>query len=375
MKPEKLRWQAAVFYFAMAAAILWLALSYRVLFGPLIISALIAYLLYPVVNWISARTRINRKRVVILVFLVFLLLIAWAVAYLVPSMLDQANRLTEQLGDVPAQLEDLADTLGPMIGVEINTEEMIASLETNINQMFRPERIFRVLLDSTTNIVWAVVVIITIFHLLRDWELLREWLFSFVPPDQESDYRILHKEIKIIWRSYLRGQLLIMFLLGLFSGIGSAAIGLPNALLLGFLAGTLALIPSLGPATATAIAALVAWTQGSSYLQISNLWITILTVGIFQLAQLIEGFWLTPRIMGRRMKLHPGIVLIAVIGTLFTFGALLALIIVPTIGTLTLLVRFFHRKQSGQDPWPEMADTAEKESISGALSENTLSPD
>ena len=119
--------------------------------------------------------------------------------------------------------------------------------------MFRPERIFRIILSSTSNIVWAIVIIITTFHLLRDWERLREWVFGFVQDNQQTQFRTLHKELKKIWQSYLRGQLLVMFFIGLLSGIGSAMIGLPNALLLGFLAGTLALIPNLGPTITTII--------------------------------------------------------------------------------------------------------------------------
>ncbi len=375
MKIEKIKWQTLVFYSVLVIGILWVSISYRILFGPLIISGLIAYLLYPILGWISARTKIKRQRVVMIVFLIFLILLSWAIAYLVPSIVTQSNLLTNQLEAVPAQLNELTTDLEQISGIELHTEELITSLETDISQIIQPERIFRVLLDSTTNIVWFVVIVITVFHLLRDWERLREWIFSFVPAEQESEYRTLHKEIKKIWQSYLRGQLLIMFVLGLLSGIGAAAIGLPNAFLLGFLAGTLALIPNLGPTIATGIAALVAWTQGSSYLPVSNLWVTLLAVAIFVVVQLIEGFWLTPRVMSRRMNLHPGVVLIAIVSTLFTFGALLALIIVPTIGTITLLIQFFHRKQAGKQPWPDKTESEESVSEDNNLPQTSLIPE
>ena len=375
MKIEKIKWQTLVFYSVLVIGILWVSISYRILFGPLIISGLIAYLLYPILGWISARTKIKRQRVVMIVFLIFLILLSWAIAYLVPSIVTQSNLLTNQLEAVPAQLNELTTDLEQISGIELHTEELITSLETDISQIIQPERIFRVLLDSTTNIVWFVVIVITVFHLLRDWERLREWIFSFVPAEQESEYRTLHKEIKKIWQSYLRGQLLIMFVLGLLSGIGAAAIGLPNAFLLGFLAGTLALIPNLGPTIATGIAALVAWTQGSSYLPVSNLWVTLLAVAIFVVVQLIEGFWLTPRVMSRRMNLHPGVVLIAIVSTLFTFGALLALIIVPTIGTIALLIQFFHRKQAGKQPWPEKIESEEGVREDNNLPQTSLIPE
>jgi predicted PurR-regulated permease PerM len=187
---------------------------------------------------------------------------------------------------------------------------------------------------------------------LRDWEKLREWLFGLCPENLEDEYRRLHKEIKKVWQAYLRGQLLIMLFIGLFSGIGAAAVGIRSALLLGILAGSLALIPNLGPATATGLAAIVAWVQGSSYLEYSNLTITLIVVLIFGLVQAIEGFWLTPKVMSQRINLHPGVIMVAIVGTLFTLGALIALIVVPILGSLMVIIQYVHRKRAGLDPWP-----------------------
>jgi predicted PurR-regulated permease PerM len=143
-----------------------------------------------------------------------------------------------------------------------------------------------------------------------------------------------------------------MFFIGLLSGLGAAIIGLPSALLLGFLAGALALIPNLGPATATIIAAVVAWTQGSAHLPLDNFTVAFLVVGWFGLVQVVEGFWLTPRVMGRRVNIHPGIVMVAIVGTLITLGALVALIIVPIMASMILVIGYVRRKRAGLDPWP-----------------------
>jgi predicted PurR-regulated permease PerM len=100
----------------------------------------------------------------------------------------------------------------------------------------------------------------------------------------------------------------------------------------------------------------VTWTQGSTYLDLSNTAVALIIVAIFQVIQLIEGFWLTPRIMGRRLNLHPGLILIAIVGTLFTLGALMALIIVPLLGSLDLIFNYARRKRAGLDPWPDPVD-------------------
>lgn len=342
-----------VFFAIVLFLIGWLIYTYQVIFGPLIIASLLAYLLYPSVTWLSKRTKINRRLIVIIVYLVFISFILWALVYLAPILVKQIQGLTGQISNLPEQMRVLEDDLENWLGFSLPIDEVAADLSTDIGLLLQPERAFRIILNATTNIVWLAVIFVTSFHLLRDWERLREWIFSLLPAQIRPEYQKLHQEVKKVWRSYLRGQLLIMFLLGLLSGIGAAAIGLPNSLLLGFLAGTLALIPNLGPTIATGIAALVAWTQGSSSLQVSNLTVTLLVVAIFQIVQAFEGFFLTPRIMGRRMNLHPGIVMVAIVGTLFTLGTLVALIIVPIIGSIMIVVGFVYRKRAGLDPWPD----------------------
>lgn len=197
-----------------------------------------------------------------------------------------------------------------------------------------------------------VVILATSFYLLRDWERLRDWLIGLAPEVYQPDVKHLYLEIKAVWQVFLRGQLLIMFLVGLLSGLGAAVIGLPGAVILGILAGTLALIPTLGPAITTVIVAVVAWTQGSTYLDLPNSAMVILAVAVFQGVQIIEGVWLTPQIMGRRLQLHPGLVLIAIIGSLISVGATLALIILPLIGSLEIIIRYTRGKRAGLDPRP-----------------------
>lgn len=339
----------------------WIFYTYQVLLGPLIISGLIAYLLYPGVTWISDRTHIKRQHIVPIVYLVFLAILILSVTFLVPVIISQFTLLVDQLLRLPDLLDITQSNLDDILGSSISLEPFFAEIGTDLEQLLKPDRLFRIIQGASTNIVWVLIIIIASFYLLRDWDKLREWLFGLSPKHLESDFRYLHQEIKGVWQIYLRGQLLIMSILGVLSGIGVAVVGIPGALILGFLAGSLALIPSLGPATATAIAAIVAWTQGSTYWEISNLTATLLIVIIFLAIQFLEGFWLTPQVMSRRLNLHPGLVLIAVVGTLFTLGALMALIVIPILGSLELILHYVRRKREGFNSCPTEDSGLEKD--------------
>mgnify|MGYP002640153765 CR=1 FL=1 len=344
--------QDLLFYAILFFGLGWLLSTYQILFGPLVIACLISYLLYPGVTWIADRTGIDRRKVVPLVYLIFLAFLVLAAIYLAPVIVSQTNLLVGQFSILPEQTETLQVDLENVFGFNFPIESFVAEIETDLANLLRPDRIFRIIQGASTNIVWVIIIFITSFHLLRDWPNLREWLFSMAPEKSEADMRRLHKEIKLVWQTYLRGQLIIMLILGISSGIGAAIVGVPGSLILGFLAGALALIPSLGPAIATGVAAIVALSQGSTYLALSKLTVTLLVVAIFQVIQLIEGFWLTPRVMGRRLNLHPGVVLVAVVGTLFTLGALMALIIIPILGSFELIFHYTRKKRAGLDPWP-----------------------
>jgi predicted PurR-regulated permease PerM len=350
-KPKSNFAKEIAYYFFLMAAAAWLLVRYQVLIGPLIISGLISYLLYPLVTWLSKRFRTDRRRIAGLVYLVFLAVLIWGIVFIIPLAVEQANLISSQISSFEDQVASLQIDIVETLGFDIPINSYVEELGEDLGQLLQPERSFRVIRSATTNIVWVLVILITSYHLLRDWEKLREWFFGLFPDEAALEYRKLHQEIKKVWRSYLRGQVLVMMFIGLMSGLGAAAIGLPNALILGVLAGALALIPNIGPAAATIIASLVAWTQGSTFLDLSNLSVTLLVVAIFGLVQMIEGFWLTPRIMSRRLHIHPAVITIAIVGTLFALGALIALIIVPIIGSLILVLQYVRRKRAGLDPW------------------------
>lgn len=92
--------------------------------------------------------------------------------------------------------------------------------------------------------------------------------------------------------------------------------GLKNALVIGLIAGILELITSLGPTITTTIAGLSAWTQGSLTLGLSNFWFAIVVCSIFIIIQIIENTFLVPRVMSKRMNIHPALVFIAIVSTL-----------------------------------------------------------
>jgi predicted PurR-regulated permease PerM len=171
----------------------------------------------------------------------------------------------------------------------------------------------------------------------------------------------LYERIKVVWQIYLRGQLLLMTILGVASGIAAAVIGLPGPLIIGILAAVLALIPSFGTSTTAVITVVVALLVGSNFLNVSNIWFGIIVLIIYVLIHLAETYWLRPLIMGQSLQLHPALVIISVIGALSLGGVLAVLIIVPLLSTAGILGTYFYRRILGRDPWAKPASPVEEE--------------
>lgn len=144
-----------------------------------------------------------------------------------------------------------------------------------------------------------------------------------------------------------------MFIVGIIFTFAWFAIGLPGALVLGIIAGVLTIIPDLGPAIAAILAAVVALLEGSTYLNIPNIWFAVLVIGIFLLLGIINGILIRPRIFARSVQMHDGIILIAILAALVLQGVLGVLIIVPVLASAGVLGRYIYHQLIGSSSWSQ----------------------
>jgi predicted PurR-regulated permease PerM len=203
---------------------------------------------------------------------------------------------------------------------------------------------------------WFLIIMVTIYYLLLDWNKVRRWL-SLIPPRKYYwDGVHVYLQIKKVWSSYLRGTLALMFIVGTAFTIVYLAIGLPGALIIGVLAGFLSLIPELGPFISAVIAAAVALVEGSYFLPLSNFWFAVLVVIIYIVLINVKGLWLRPRIMGRSVHLHEGLVFVAIMAAIIFQGILGALIVIPVLASGVVISRYLRRRILGQSPFLKHGD-------------------
>ena len=322
----------------------------RPLIGPLVISALLAFLLQPIVGFMNTRLRVKNKVAVSLVFLVFILMMLAIPAGFTPFVIGQVTRINSELRSLQVNLENALAQV-QLLGFSVPTDTLSIDFQTIFKELLHPDQLVGYVSFATENIIIVFMILITAYYLLLDWRRLFKWAFNGVPKQLRPDVWRLYQRIKVVWQIYLRGQLLLMIILGTASGIAAAAVGLPGPIILGLLAAVLALIPSFGTSTTAVVAVGVALLVGSTFLNVSNVWFGIIVLIIYILIHLTETYWLRPLIMGQSLSLHPAMVIISVIGALSLGGVLAVLIIVPLLSTADILGTYFYRRILGRDPW------------------------
>lgn len=344
-----------IVFFLMLGGFLWFMWLIQELIAPLVIAGLLAFVLNPMVAYVNRFSKLPRQWVVALVYILIIGTLAVLTVTFAPVAVEQAQGLTAELQIVQDELILSLNQQADNFDLEIDFDQFGEDLETLFGSSLSTDQIFRFLQATSQNLVWILIILVSTFYLLLDWHRLREWLIDLAPTPYRSDARRLYGQIKETWQAYLWGQIILMFIIGILSGLGSAAVGLSStAVALGLLAGLLDIIPSAGPAVAMAIATAVAWFQGPpDYINLSNFWFAMLLLAIFTAIQTIENIWLRPRIMGHSLKMHPGVVFVAVMGALAIGGILVALVIIPTIGTLSILGYYFRARIFGLDPWSD----------------------
>jgi len=323
--------------------------------GPLVIGALLAYGLNPVKNLLADKTPLSHSYSATIVLLFTLGLLIAIPAFMLPTLTREFQALIRDLVRVVSITLDFLTQPVVLFEFEFSPGTLFPDPVLWISEGAQTitENAFHLLEIITKNLLWLLVSLVTMFYLLKDWSRLRDWLLSLPPLSYQSDVHRIYQEIRQIWRGYLRGNLALMTIVGIIFTIAWLILGVPGALVLGIIAGVLTIIPDLGPAIAALLAAVVAFIEGSTYLPLTNFWFAILVIGVYMALINIKNIWLRPRVFGRSVHMHEGIVFIAIIIAVVIEGILGALIVIPVLASAGIIGRYMYNRSFGLPPWPE----------------------
>lgn len=318
-----------------------------------VIAGFVAYLLNPAVDFLRARFNMKHAAAANAVFFSALVLLVGVPAAMTPIFYDEARIVVEDLLDLSRQL---AITLSKPVqfgSLVFHLEGWGRSLSELENALLAPlpEEFISLLETTSVSILWFLVIIVSVYLLLMHWHEMRVNLFSFVLPPYRAEMEELYRRVKDIWMAYLRGQIMLMLIVGISFTVVWLIMGIPGALVLGMVAGLFTLVPDVGPFLAMLLAAGVALLEGSTWIPLSNFWVAGIVVAVYLVLISIKNLFLRPLIMGRSVHMNEGVVFIIIIVATILEGILGALLVVPVVASLTVIIRYLRRKILGLPPF------------------------
>ncbi len=360
------------------------------IFPILIISTLLSYLLWPLAIFIERRILppplSSRSLAVFLAFFSVIILIIFVIIIIVPALVSQladiGRSLPETVATIEANLESSLNRplriLGrtiivdgqPLIPME-RLRELTGTQSTT--DLIQPENVdvfgtvrgilgsvgsltgpaFSVLGGFFTTLFNFVFLIVITFYLMRDGDRFATRAVQITPEAYRGDVARMLYELGKVWNAYLRGQLILCSTVGLMVYIAALLLGLPNAPILGLMAGILEFIPNIGPFIALVPAFLLAlFSQSTTLPFLEGLPYALVAAVTWTGIQNIEAFYIVPRVMGGSLDLHPVVVIFGVIAGASLAGPLGIILAAPFLATIRLIGLYLYGKLFDVDPFP-----------------------
>ncbi|MBK8439802.1 MAG: AI-2E family transporter [Rhodobacter sp.] len=304
---------------------------------PFLVGGAIAYFLDPIADRME-RTGLSRAMSTTVISLAALLLTVLLVLAIIPSLAEQLTALVNSAPEIAKRLQgflverfpDLADSTST---VRTTLANIAATIQSKGGELV--SGLVSSALGVVSVVVFLLVVPVVAFYLLLDWDRMIERIDSLLPRDHAPVIRRLAGEIDAVLAGFVRGQVSVCLLLGVYYSVALILAGLQFGLIVGAIAGTITFIPYVGALVGGALAI------GLALFQFWGDWVSIgVVAAIFAAGQFIEGNILTPKLVGKSVGLHPVWLLFALsaFGTVFGFAGML--VAVPVAASIGVLTRF-----------------------------------
>lgn len=310
---------------------------------PMLLGGFLYYLLRPLVKILTKF--LKYKTVAIFIsFIIILAVIVFIIYFGGNIITEQTKNLANQLSDyyysqtIPVEKDNIFFEVGSRVMEYLerfNIQERISNFIGNLVEVVR-NNIFGIF-TTLTNIGTVIVLIpFVVYYLLKDDLKIKNAIVRYLPPDKQKEINTLIKKIDDTLSKYIIGQIFVAFILGVLTYIGFLIIGLPNALILSAIVMVTSFIPFLGPILGILPAVFIGISH--SFLLVIKIIIVLIVV------QQIEGNIIQPRVQGKRLKIHPLVVIFTVLIFITLFGFIGALYAVPAYAVGRVIFVEYHDK-------------------------------
>lgn len=327
---------------------------------PFILALAIAYFLNPVVSRMCAFGA-PRWLGAFIVLLVFIAIITTATILLAPIVQAQ---IVEFISSLPSYIDTLQKELWPRIKdilehiptVDTTKLQDTFSQYTNDVVHFLGKVLGQVVSGSMALLDILALIILTpvvAFYLMRDWPKMLNHVDGYLPVRHAPAIRTELKNIDTMIAGFIRGQAMVSLALATYYSIALSLAGLKYGMIIGLISGLLNFIPIVGTLVGVITSLIMAFIQFDNAGSIGI--IALVFIG----AQILDGYFLTPKLVGDRVGLHPVWIIFSVLAGGKLLGMLGVMMAVPVAGTIAILIRLGlrqYRRSRYFSPIPPSAD-------------------
>lgn len=305
---------------------------------PIILTGIVYYLTVPIVNYLEKK-RVKRVYSIIVLYLVIIGLLTILISSVIPVLKEQTLSLIDNSTDYFEQGVDMVQSItGSNIVNQIQQSgnfdfnQILNELQTRgtsmLNNLFSNLTSF---VGAVTEVIIAIVTVpFILFYLLKDGKKLPVYILKLLPVRFRSQSYEVMSEMNHQISSYIRGQIIVSFVIGILLYIGYLIIGLDYAPVLAVIAAFTSVVPYLGPAIAITPAIIIAI--------VTSPFMLLKLIIVWTVVQLVEGKLITPQIMGRNIRVHPITIIFVILTAGNLFGVVGVILAVPGYAILKVIV-------------------------------------
>lgn len=356
---EWMRWIPAVVILLMLAT--GIIIGSRVILFPLLSSFALAYMLEPLVE-VFERRKWSRTTAVLATLALAIFVLTLALVFVIPSIWSQLVKSYEQL---PSALEAGHRVVDPLIAKLKTTSPPVYNfLQSLLEKARAPEQQAEIgaavgiwlqggllkLVTATSSLFDLLLIPFFVFYLLSDYLKMKARIERWIPPRYRAVGGNLLSQINNVLSAYVRNQVVIAFVMGLLYSFGFAVLRVPLALTIGMISGFLNFVPYLGTLTGMVLAVSFTALDGAGPARLFGV------LAVFVIVQSVEGYYLTPKLLGESLNLHPLVVLLGLVIGGNLFGLLGIILAVPVIAAAKVILRFLEEDVYQQSDFYQRLD-------------------
>jgi predicted PurR-regulated permease PerM len=316
----------------------------RIILVPMLCSLALAYLLAPIVAWFERRGW-SRPSSVLLTISGAAVALALILIFILPGFWGQLVKTYDQARERLGNKERVESLRQKVRQISPPVFDFLESKVKKPGDSDLPERVFSMasqwlqkglfsLVDVTASLLDLLLIPFFVYYLLADYSAMRAHLDRLIPPRHRAVASTLISRINFVISSYVRNQLVIALVMGVLYSIGFAVASVPLALSIGLLSGLLNFIPYLGTLTGLTLSLSFVALDGGGIARILGV------LAVFIIVQSVEGYYLTPKLLGGSLDLHPMWVLVGLMISGSLFGILGIILAVPVIAIAKVALDF-----------------------------------